>query len=112
MSTSRIYQVWPTDLKERVREITGNGNITEYTIIAIEEKMARDALGFVPEPEPKEEHTVEDALAQIQAAGDVVSMIRREILKPASSVEKPTMPHCEKCGAPLVDGEDCWTCSL
>ena len=46
--TARVAQVWPVELKERLRQRVGNRGLTEFTIEAVEEKLdGRSPTGVV-----------------------------------------------------------------
>lgn len=56
--TERVTQLWPLDLKEKVRERVGARGVTRYTLEAVQEKLARDAAADAAEPTEPEEPAI------------------------------------------------------
>lgn len=39
MTSERVFMLWPTELKQRVREIVGARGMTDFVIAAVEDKL-------------------------------------------------------------------------
>lgn len=49
MTSERVFMLWPTELKQRVREIVGARGMTDFVIAAVEDSLQRHAGGLVVE---------------------------------------------------------------
>lgn len=107
--TSRVAMVWPTELKERVRQVAGARGITDFTITAVEASLKAQGLDKVPLA-PKQ--PVVQKVAQLPAGGPLaVDRPERQVPPPPPEPELlvDDSGTCKACGQPLIDGE-CWSC--
>lgn len=86
---SRMVMLWPTELKEQVRQLVGLRGTTKFVIAAVREKLGNAARASVPVTAPEIASPI--TLGQVFAEGEADS------------------DACPNCHAPLVDGA-CWLC--
>jgi hypothetical protein len=131
--SSRVSMVWPADLKEQVRRTVGARGMTEFTLDAVRDKLAKMQTTVSnepsdPEPPPtKYDHYAKQLNGTVTEStgpaldprpGDGFAMDPAEVAKlplaqrmaqARKTWRDPAAQHCSDCGDELVNGE-CWTC--
>lgn len=127
MTEERISQNWPEGLKARVRKIVGGRGVTDFTVIAVLEKLSQVEAEQVDTPQtdtgaatlaatPSESGAVAgsipaDSPAPVSDSPSVADLREQLGMVTAAELPIPSTPRCDTCFSPLIDGE-CWTCDI
>lgn len=111
--------VWPDGLKERVREQTGPRGVTDFTITAVQARLAGDGVEApTSDVEAAEAAPSTETPRPVEAtapgpAPAIEELKERFGLVTAAEIPVPAQAaaSCPTCSSALIDGS-CWGCAF